>query len=649
MTSPLEEAQKREHVGKKKEERALDRINRYTMRFQKAEAAVQPKHAKWAELDAFDRGEQWKNVSLPPWIPKPVANYIRYTRQLKRANLATSIPRATFIPLTPEDQEFVGRLQKAYNHVWETERIDRTVRRCIDRSLLQGSSVVYVYNDDDYIGGKYKDGGKTNKLYQGRIKVKRIPNANIFFDPDETEDLQNCKYIELTDITPLSQVKRNPAYRRYCKQNGTLKKLDELTVETISGSDSENGLIYDRDIKPGHTGAAVSGDEDVTVHCHMERYMTEEGRWQLDMSYYLYNTDFFLLRLEDVKPSRYPLAKLNDEDEEGELWGHSQAMDQLEIQKIINKTAQTASIIATLHQNPQKVVDRNSGINAQELARTGTLPGKVWVSNTDVQKSIHNVQPPDIPRGLFEVEDRMKQDIREMTGVNEAYTGQSVGSLTTSSGVNSLIERATIRDKDKMIQIDEFVEEISDLIVQLILYSWKDERPVTETSPNGEPIFSMYEPISEEDAENIEWRVKVDVYAKAPTTQASRRQQADTLMQMQGQFQYNPPIITPEEWIQFQDFDMKEDILRRMEHDRTVLEQEQQQDMAQILIQMTQQIDQLRAQGISEENIPQVAQQLASEILAQRQQPGQANAPTPPGERQGVTGQQAMMAMARGM
>jgi hypothetical protein len=327
-------------------------------------------------------------------------------------------------------------------------------------------------------------------------------------------------------------------------------------------------------------------------------------------------------------------------------------MDILENQKLINRTAQIAAIIGTLHQNPQKIVWKESGINAADLAKTGTLPGKVWTSNADPRAAIVQLDPPDIPKGLFELEDRLKNDINDIVGLNEAYMGNSVGSLTTSTGVNSLIERATVRDKDKMIQIDKFVEDLSNLIALVILYNWKDKRPLLQTNPNGEPTFDEYEPFDDWTVDNMEWRIKSDVYAKAPITQASKRQQADQLMQMQGQFQFNPPIITPEEWIKKQDFDDKEDMLRRMEEDRIKMEEQQAKDMASLIQQAASYASQLTMQGIPQEQIQQALYEMAQNMLGQQQEESGTrpkdveNQPTSP---QGVTGQMAMSNMARGM
>jgi len=636
-----------------KQNKDIDKIKLYTQRYRKAEDAVYSKHQLWRELDTFDRGEQWKNTSIPPWMPKPVTNLIRYIRTLKRANLAPAIGKATFLPVSPQFKEQITMLQKAYNHVWDSENVHRTLRRALDRGLLQGTSVVYVYNDDTYIGGTYKAPfDPTNQLYTGKIKVKRIPIMNFFPDPDAYE-LETCKYVEVTEILTLKEVRNNPEFRKYCEEQGTLKKLKALNINSLGISDSEAGTILDRETTPLSNGLRVQGDEMVTLHHHWERYYNEEGRWQLDCTYYLKDQDFVLLKRVDMQPNQYPFAVYLDEEEENTFWGNSVIMDIFENQKIINKTAQIASIIGVLHQNPQKIVSRESGINAADLARTGTLPGKVWTTNADPQNSIHTIQPPDIPRGLFDLEDRLKNDIREIVGVTEAYTGNSVGSLTTSTGVNSLIERSTIRDRDKMVQLDKFVEDISNLIVMSIIYNWKDARPMMQENPNGEPTYDMFQPFDDWTAENIEWRVKSDVYARAPVTQATKRQQADQLIQMQGQFQFQPALITPEEWVQFQDFDMGEDIMRRMEEDRQKMEQQQAQDMAAQITQLAEFTHQLMMQGAPQEQIQTMVYQQAQQLLGQQQAPveGQQQ-PTAPEQSQapeGMTGQAAMMNMARGM
>lgn len=612
----MTQLQYEEQTPKLSEDEQRELIRKYFRRFQKAENAMGELHRLWKTLDLFDRGKQWDNVKIPVWIPKPITNLIRYVRTTKRANLAQNIPQAEFVPMTPLDAPLVRQLQKAYDHVWDEQKVPMTVRKCIDRGLLYGTSIAYVYAEENIRGKYFGDNHPSNQLYRYDIKVKRINNANFYIDPT-AYTLQEAKWITITENLALSDVKNNPIFREYAGE-----KLKNLTYADIQRDSSAAGDIFQRSVtKTGQSLEHETGDEMVTLHIHWERYRNEEGRWQVDVSYFLWNTDFLLYRIEDFKPSVYPFAVFYDEEDDNSFWGTSIAMDVLENQKVINKTAQAASIIGTLHQNPQKVVLRESGINAAEMSRTGTLPGKVWTSN--IPNAVETIQPPDIPKGLFEIEDRMKADIKEIAGLNEAYVGESVGSLTTSTGVDSLIERATIRDRDKSLQIDQFVEDLSNLIAQFILVYWQEPRPIMTRMKNGDVEFEEWKPVPLSVVENLEWRVRSNVYAKAPMTQAYKSQMADNLMQMQGQFQFDPPIITPEEWIEMKDFPNKEDILARMQEDRIRKQNQDAQALQQAILNIIAQSQQLKAQGLTDEEVQAQITPMIDELVQQTFTSGQ--------------------------
>jgi hypothetical protein len=610
----VEEVNKPDNSLSEQEERDL--IQKALRRFRIASNGMDDHHKRWALIDQFDRGRQWDNVQIPVWIPKPITNLIRYVRTTKRANLAMTVPQANFVPMTPSDVDLVSKLQRAYEHVWDQEKVPMVVRRCVDRSILQGTSIAYVFAEENIRGKYYGEGHPDNQLYRYDVKIKKLNNAQFYIDPS-AYNIPEAKFFTITESLSFSEVKNNPTFRQFAGD-----KLKKLKFADLQRDNDASGDIYDRPVtKSTMTLQSETGDEMCTMHVHWERYQNEEGAWQVDVSYFLWNTDFLLYRIEDFKPSIYPFAVLYDEEEDNSFWGTSTAMDMLENQKIINKTAQAASIIGTLHQNPQKVVLRESGINAAEMSRTGTLAGKVWTSN--VPNAVETLTPPDIPKGLFDIEDRMKNDIKDMAGITEAYTGESVGSLTTSTGVDSLIQRSTIRDRDKALQIDQFVEDLSNIIAQFILVYWTEARPIMTRKANGTAEFEQWTPVQPEQCDNLEWRVRSDVYAKAPVTAASKSQQADNLMQLQGQFQYDPPLITVEEWIEMKDFPNKADILARMEIDRKNKQAQDQQSLVDQINQIIGQAQQIKAQGATDDQVNQQITPMVQQIVQQTFTSGQ--------------------------
>ncbi len=642
----IEEDKKQREERDKVDQKVVKKIKTFEQRFNKSDQATADLRKGWKVMDIFDRGKQWDNVSLPPWIPKPVHNMIRYTRTWKRANLAGNIPAAHYSPMIKSQAKAVEMVQRAYKHVWDTERVPYMIRRCIDRMFLQGTSIAYVYDTDD-VDGIYKGNDKDDRLYMGAVKVKRFSNLNFFPDPD-AYDIESCRYIDITMPMTVDEVKNNKQFKKYAGD-----KLKGLRKSTGSG-DNEAGTTLEREHDYTNNQQPVDGDDRIIVHVHFEKDFNEAGDEVINQYYYAAGNNFFLDVIEDIQPSVFPFVILRDEEEDNDFWGSATAADYLEKQKILNKTEQTASIIATLYQNPQRVVARESGINGQQMARNGTEPGKVWVSNIEPSRAVHELRPIDIPAGLFEMKDRAIADIKDYSGMNEAYTGDSVGSLTTSTGVNSLIERSTIRDRDKMKQIDLFVEQLSDLIVLFIIEKWKDKRPVINVGQAGKVTEHEYDPevIKKIGPKNLKWFVRSDVFASAPITQALKKQQADQLMQVQQQFQVNPPLITLEEWLHAQDFDNKQEILERMRSDQEALDEKESRDFATLAMQLADSIRQQLSAGLPQEEVMNQATEMAKEMLQQQDTKNAFTRPRDAAKKpqapDGDTGQLSMNAMTKG-
>lgn len=537
---------------------------------------------KWIELDKFDRGEQWQG-NIPPWIPKPVTNYIHLVKTSQRANLALANPKAMIEPLHPKDTDAVDELRKALEFEWDRLKARLVVRSCIETALLLGTAIAHVYWDDSYIGGKFVDQDHPdNALYQGRICLKEIDPANFWPDPSAYR-LEDCQWVIVTQVVPLRQIKANPKFREFAEQNGI--NLNALRPETVEMQSA--GEVY---LRPWTVANAEPDEKDglAVLYIQYERNYDENGNKRLDVTYVVGDTVIY--RQEDVQPAEFPFAVLYDYPQRKSFWGLSTAQLILEDQKVLNKVQQVIAIYGTLLSNPQKVVSKGSGIIPKEVTLYGTLPGKVWVTNEDAQKSIHILNPPPIPAELFKLREDIIRDIREIAGLTEAYMGQSVGSLTTSTGVNSLIERSTIRDRDKMIEIDAFVERLTHLILQFIIHYWEEPRWIRVVGDDGKPDFVQFVGANYRD---LEYMIICNVSETAPTTRAARQQQADKLLTIQGQYQFNPPVITPEEYIKMSDINPidKNAIMQRIAQDRMLLElqQYQQQLMAALAAQQQQQ------------------------------------------------------------
>lgn len=144
-------------------------VKKVMRRLEKSKKHKQPYIPTWTELDEFYRGDQYKNSKLPPWVPKPVTNFIHLVVTTKRAAMAGDNPMATLRPLGPDDVRKISNMQKIYEWAWKRTKARALVRDNIETSRLLGTAIGHVYWNEN-TGVK----GGTGALYEGEIEVKEI-------------------------------------------------------------------------------------------------------------------------------------------------------------------------------------------------------------------------------------------------------------------------------------------------------------------------------------------------------------------------------------------------------------------------------------------------------------------------------------------
>jgi hypothetical protein len=202
-----------------------------------------------------------------------------------------------------------------------------------------------------------------------------------------------------------------------------------------------------------------------------------------------------------------------------------------------------------------------------------------------------------------------KANIREITGLSEAYMGQSVGSLQTSSGVNSLIDRSTMRDRDQMYDVELYIQDLSNLIIDFMVTYYTEERWIRVMGEN--PNEYTFEPFIGTEYKDLEYDIFIDVSSKAPITRMKQMQDAKELANMQGQYGsiFPSALITPQELIQSMDFSNKDEIIKRMNVEEM---KNKEKELTDILDQSFEML----SQGAS----PQEVQQAALDQLQQMEQ-----------------------------
>lgn len=559
---------------------------RILSRFQKAKRHRQKKDPKWKELDAFDRGEQWEigDVKMPPWVPKPVTNYVHLVKTTKRAALSIENPAAMLLGQSPEDHQKAKEMQKVIDFIWDKTKARMTVRDTLETAKLLGTGIVEIHYDDE--NGTVK-GGKGGK-YQGEVKLKQIDPASFYPDPNAFK-IEDCEYIHLVYRRPVKWVEEN---------------FGVTNLKSSEQANSERGEIYNRDY------SNEAQEDIIDLHKHYEKVANDEETGGFSYKVTMVAGEKVVRKKQQLKPNCYPFAILYDFKQRQDFWAQSTCELILDNQKLINKVESIMALIGALLQNPQKIVNNRSGINPEEAAKYASAPGHVWMVNGEPHTAMAWQTPPQIPQALFNLADQARMNIREITGLTEAYMGQTVGSMQTSSGVNSLIERSTMRDKDQMYDLEIFIEDLVDIMIRFIVEYYDEERIARVTGGDGEePEFINFKGT---DFKELSYDVKVEVAAQAPITKARKQEELDKLLNMQGQYEFAPKMITAQEYMRESDFIDGQKFVERMNSEEI-------KNAEGILQETLQMMVEAQEQQVPPEDISKMAEKMVENRFEQKQ------------------------------
>ena len=546
--------------------------------WQKAKDAIdfrrQRKDNTWRELDSFDRGDQWNDKgSMPSWIPKPSTNYINHVKKLKTGELIIDNYLGELKPLAPEQADNIFLLQKSYEQLWEKLNVRFKIVDVVQTSRLLGTGILYIGWDENYIGGT------RNHLFQGEIMITAIEPTTFFLDP-QAFDLEEALYCGTYTRTTVDHIKADASIEKEAKKKFIENRKNNQYASEDQGT---RGEIYARDYS--------SYQEDVVdLITFYEKVANEDGGFSINVTYIA--DGIILKEVKGIKPNVFPFIILRQHGARQDFWGISDCQLILPNVKMINKVQSIIGTIATLYQNPQKIVYEGAGIDPRIVSKYGNAYGLVYLSkHPDLQNVIKNVEVSEIPMALMSYIDFLKRDIQEFTGLTDIATGQGAGSLQTSSGVQSLIERSLVGNQSEYVAFEKFLEKLSYMLIHLAIEYYTDERLMRMKSedPNGDAEYE-YIPFNAEFFKDIAWDFSIDITQKLKHTEQSNQEKMRMLAEWQLQYSPDISIVTPEDMIKAFNPQNRDIILARIEQERQQKSMENAQAIAQQIMQAMEQI-----------------------------------------------------------
>lgn len=545
-------------------------------------------HRRAVKLDAADRGKLWEavNAKFPKYQILPDTNYVAYIKNNILASIYTVGKSAKLIPTSDKDKEIVEQLNIALENIWNTLGVCRYQMQAGERAALLNYGITQVGWDNSIVAG-------TGDVFKkGEVVLKNIDPLKFMRDPFATS-IETAAYCVTWDSFHKSVILDNPKYASRFKEY----------LEKNHGVDNNSVPVVNTD-KVSKSASNKKG------------YYTIYTYWVNDAGniheIHLVNNEFVLLCKQCIKPATFPFAELYCNLPAGDLFGTS------ECAKIFSNNLAyniMSSIILTSeykNQRPPRFVNGQSGINVATFVKHGNDADRTFIVQGDASKAVHYHQFPQPTQQAIQSMVYLSGDIKNITGVDDRYTGRDTGSVLTTGGIENMLDQVTMIDAPKVENYEAYCKRLTYLLISnCIQFSFKRNYYVQDVRTlQWKTVEVDFPKIDNDTLFNYELMISSEL----PKNKSRVESIANHLMEMQMQYQgqgIDVDIITPEEWLMMQDLPMREYMQERMGIQRT-------QNWTTMVAQAVTQYAGLVNSGVN----PEEAIAMTADTMARQSQPG---------------------------
>ena len=534
------------------------------------------KERMWKVLDAYESGKFWESLrkKLPKHQIIPDTNMVFYVKD----NLVSSVYSAPFIadvfPIDPGDQKFTRQINKFIEYEYNRNELGYTQLRMGSKTALLNVSFLQLGWDSS---AKFQLGDHTMK---GQIDYTYRDPMAVLLDPNY-DDFQKGRALFIALEESFETLLANYPDKKELLKAVYVEKsqMSGNKVEVVSNvSRDEIGKDYlGLEVLPTASGM-------VSVFVAFKRVAKENGGFRIDQV--VYTSDLVILSEEKgISPNYFPVVALYGLPPDKNGYG-------IGVCQRILKNALSVNIldsIAVTHtyaaQRTPVIVDTSSGISARRLQKDLNNPDRIFqISNGDVTKVLHRLEYPQLPPNLEYIKRGLMESIYSVSGVDEKYTGKDTASVTTTGGMERLQQRASLTDNTRIAMIEKYARDLTKMILDFYslfggkrVYATKTEIPKNPEEQNevkaAVKVLELDFNKLKSEVENIprQYGFHINASPQLPKNRARLAEAANIIMQVQMQYQQagqQVELMTPEEWLYFQDLPQKDMMLDRMEIQR---------------------------------------------------------------------------------
>lgn len=502
------------------------------------------------KLDMVDKNKLWKAVSAqyPSYQILPETNHVSYIKNNILASIYTVGKCASILPTSEQDREIVMQLNIALEQIWSQLDVPYYQMLAGERAALLNLGVTQVGWDNNVVSGKDKT------FEKGRCVLKNVNPLHYMRDPF-APTLDEASFVITWEEYHKSVLLANENYKESFKEY--LEKHKGGTEGTVTIQPDTDRVSKD-----------VNGKKDYyKLFTHWVRVADKIHE------IHTINNEYVLYVREDIKPSTFPFAELFCNLPDESLLGVSEP-NKILANSLAYNIMQSIMLTADYkNQRPPKFINSASGLNINSFKKHGNEADYTFVVNGDASRAVHYHQFPAPSATAPTNMAMLTNDIKNVTGVDDRYTGRDTGSILTTGGVNSMLDQVTMIDAPKVLNYEHYCKKLT----QLILYNYINFSAIARNyfvrdKRNPKKWNGVTVDFPKIDNDTV-FDYEINISSELPKNKTVVANMANKMMEMQMQYSaqnIEVDLITPQEWLMLQqDLPIKEYMLERMGLQRT--------------------------------------------------------------------------------
>jgi hypothetical protein len=495
----------------------------YIHLFRKAMDFDTQRFSDYEEYMAFYEGKQnflSSYAGEKPWVIDINTVYASDAIDLRVASLLANDYKGELEPLAASDILSVSNLNKAYSNFWDEMNMDKHITESITTAAVVREAYTHIIFENEIVGS-------SERQRKGRLVPYSLDTASVLIDPN-AKSLKDADYVIVRGrISPQKVKDQYPEYNFEMRGRSSMftpYERGEIAVE----------------------GGFTSEQEDVLTQLIIYE-IKNNGKKNQELYKTVLVENQIVESTKKMKTSLLPIAQLRWLKKHHSPYGLS-LMDRLIAQQKAVNAAESAIINTALQfAAPSLIVNVDSGLDPNDVAVSAGMPAAVYpISGVQIDNAIRPLfAGKTVDQSMIQIKENTVNTIYEIAGITQEFKGTLGTAGNTSGGANAVVQRAKIIEQKVLANIEEYVEDLSSIIVEFIAKVFEGETIFTRSQKKTDGTFNFNQiEVPKVDKNNFQYTFSINLDVKTPYSKDQNKTLMLELFQMERQYNQGDPIVT---------------------------------------------------------------------------------------------------------